>query len=118
MKTYITVKNQFEGIHRYKDAPEEVYFLRDYHRHIFTIKTKIEVFGEDRELEFILVKRLIDNFLTIKKEGKTFWLLDNMSCEQIGLMLWNFLKQKYGKERKITIEVSEDDENSAIIEED
>jgi len=116
MKTFITVKNQFEGIHRYKDAPEEVSFLKDYHRHLFTIKSKIEVFDEDRELEFIIVKRSIDWFVNEKKENKQYWFLDNMSCEQIAKLIYEFLQDRYGTNRKITIEVSEDNENSAIIE--
>lgn len=118
MKTSIIVTNQFEGIHRYKDAPSEVAFLRDYHRHIFTIKSKIEVFFEDRELEFIIVKRTINDFLEGKKKDNGYWFMDNMSCEQVASEVFKLLKEKYGAERTVSVEVSEDGENSAIIEEE
>ena len=117
MKTYIVVKNQFEGIHRYKDAPEQVLFLRGYHRHIFNVKTKIEVFHDDRELEFIIVKRAIDNFLKSKTENTEgeYWFMENLSCEQVARQIYDFLIKQYG-ERKIIIEISEDGENSAVLE--
>lgn len=119
IETYIVVKNQFEGVHRYKDAPKQVDFLRDYHRHIFTIKSKIQVFHDDRELEFIIVKRFIDEFINknIREQQQTYWFMDNLSCEQVCFMIYSILKEQYGKTRKISIEVSEDGENSAVIEE-
>lgn len=117
MKTFITVKNQFEGVHKYADAPEEVKFLRNDHRHIFVITSKIEVFHEDRELEFIMVKHLINNFLK-ERIFDNVWHMDTLSCEQVALMIYNLLKEKYGFERKISVEVSEDNENSAIVEEE
>ena len=117
MKTFITVKNQFEGVHKYKDAPEQVKFLRNDHRHIFVITSKIEVFHEDRELEFIIVKHLINDFLNSQIENNV-WYMDNLSCEQVATKIYTLLKNNYGFERKISVEVSEDNENSAIIEEE
>lgn len=117
MTTFIKVKNTFEGIHRYKDAPIQVEFLSDYHRHVFVVETKIEVFHDDRELEFIMVKREINEFFKSKMENTeyTYWFMDELSCEQVAIQLHEFLTKKYGK-RKMIIEVSEDDENSAILE--
>lgn len=115
MKTFITVKNQFEGVHKYSNAPEEVKFLRNDHRHIFVVTSKIEVFHEDRELEFIMVKHLINNFLI---SHGTVWFMETLSCEQVAIQIYNLLKEKYGSERKISVEVSEDNENSAVIEEE
>ena len=115
MRTFITVKNWFEGVHRYEFAPEEVKFLRNDHRHIFIITSKIEVFREDRELEFIMVKHLIDQFLL---DRGFVWHMGTLSCEQVAIQIYNLLKEKYGSERKISVEVSEDGENSAIVEEE
>ena len=117
MKAFIKIKNQFEGIHRYKDAPDEVEFLKYDHRHIFTIRSKIQVFHEDRELEFIMVKRLIQRYLNERGDHSGCYYLGNKSCEQIAVEIYDLLKDRFG-ERKISVEVSEDNENSAIIEEE
>lgn len=117
MRTFITVKNEFEGVHRYEDAPEEVKYLRNDHRHLFKIKSKIEVFHEDRELEFIMVKHLIQGRLSLDlNELDNTWYMEKLSCEQVARMIYDLLEKRYGSERYISVEVSEDDENSAIIE--
>lgn len=111
MKTYIIVKNSFEGIHTYKDAPECVSFLRTPHRHIFYVTTKISVTHDDRELEFFIVKhKIIELLLDVVNE-----LGINMSCEQIAKLLIQKLQAIYG-ERYYQVEVSEDNENSAVVE--
>ena len=102
--TTIIVNTSFEGFHRYENAPEEVSFLRDVHRHIFHVNVEIEVFHDDRELEFILVKRRLDQF--IKNHDSSL----NSSCEQIGKMICEYLTKTYG-ERKIICTVMEDNEN-------
>ena len=111
MKTYIKVKNQFEGIHCYKNAPESASFLRSPHRHIFYVTTKISVTHDDRELEFFIVKhRIIELLSEVVNE-----LGINMSCEQIAKSLITKLQSIYGN-RYYQVEVSEDNENSAVVE--
>lgn len=116
MKKYIVVKNNYEGIHRYKDAPVEVDYLRQYHRHIFNIETKIEVYDEDRELEFMIVKHLIQQFISEKKKGGFYWIMDNLSCENVCSMIYKLIKDNYGETRYVSVRVYEDNENSAIVE--
>ena len=116
MNTYIVVNTQYEGIHRYKDAPEQVKFLRDYHRHIFNIQAKLEVFHDDRELEFIMVKQSINLFFNTFKNEFDVYEMGDQSCEMIAKNLIEFLKLKYGK-RKITVSIFEDNENGAVVEE-
>ena len=117
-KTGIIVTTQFEGIHYYTNAPEEVSFLRNSHRHIFHVKAEIEVFHDDRELEFILVKRAINEYL---KDYATN--LNYKSCEMIAKMIQDFIKQKYPtpkhleRDRFVNVEVWEDGENGAFIRE-
>lgn len=111
MKTYILIKTQIEGFHKWSNAPKKVNFLQKLHRHLFYIKSKIEVYHDDRELEFILVKRFINNQLprVFKKLGNT------KSCEQIAKALLKVLLKKYGN-RDIIVHVLEDNENGAIVE--
>lgn len=58
----IVVKSHFEAIHFYPDAPEQVSFLRNRHRHRFDVSICLETAG-DRELEFFMVKKDLDNVL-------------------------------------------------------
>lgn len=77
--TLIVVKSQFEGIHAWPDCPhDDVGFLRHPHRHIFHVTLKIKVSHDDRELEFIRVKRKLNYFLN------TFDInLTSTSCEML-----------------------------------
>lgn len=100
---YIWITTNFEGFHFYPKAPSEVSFLRNRHRHIFFIKIFIEVYHNDREIEFFMFKNFINKF--IKNTN-----LNEKSCEMIADDIYNYIIQKY-KNRKIIIEVSEDNEN-------
>jgi hypothetical protein len=110
--TFIKVRTQFEGWHRYPDASKidsRIEFLEHVHRHIFKIEVKISVTHLDRELEFFLVKWALENYLTASQ-------LDYMSCEMIGQQILNsHLIPNYG-ERYYEIVVSEDGESDGIVE--
>lgn len=99
---FIWITTQFEGFHKYTNAPENVKFLRNEHRHIFKVKVWIEVFHNNRELEFFQFKKFVESLIDKN--------LNNMSCEMIATLLASKIKTKY-KSRKLKIEVSEDGEN-------
>ena len=109
-----------EGIHLYpaaKDDPalatgdwDDVSFLGVAHRHIFHFKVWIEVFHDDRDIEFIQFKRWLEKLYAEKTLQ-----LDYKSCEMMADDLAEQIKTKYPK-RDIWIEVSEDGENGAHIE--
>lgn len=105
---FVWITTQFEGFHKYPDAPEEVSFLQSRHRHIFKLKVWIEVFHNDRDIEFILFKRFIDSLITENE-------MDYKSCEMISDDLANWINAKFPK-RQIKIEVSEDGENGSYKE--
>ena len=118
-KRMIWVTFQREGIHKYPGAdtnPElatndkyDVSFLGYPHRHIFHFTVAIQVFHNDREIEFIQFKRWLENSFT---EG--VMKLDYKSCEMISDELYDFIAFRYPS-RDIEITVSEDDENGATI---
>ncbi len=109
MKKSIIVRWQFEGFHCYPNAPKEVEFLKLEHRHLFKCSAKIQVKHDDRELEFFLVQRELKN---VFGDGK--W--NHKSCEMIGCEIAEYIIIKYGGGRSVEVEVSEDGENSAIVE--
>ena len=67
IRTSIFINTQTEFIHQYKDAPKEVSYLRYPHRHLAHIKVEIEVFHNEREVEFIMLKHRVDDFLQKRK---------------------------------------------------
>lgn len=110
----IWVKFQKEGIHKYPAALtdeklKDVEFLGYPHRHIFHFTVSIEVFHNDRDVEFILFKRELENLY-----GTGTLSLDYKSCEMISDDLYGYILSKYPG-RDIEIEVSEDGENGSRI---
>lgn len=111
MKTvFIKVRFQFEGEHCWPEAPDAVKFLRSVHRHMFHVTLIAEVKHDDRELEFIMVKRQLENWVD---DVKASWP-KRMSCEQIANSIGLQFMEWYGR-RVCSVEVSEDAENGAVI---
>ena len=108
-----------EGIHKYPAAltdpnlatgdEYDVSFLGYPHRHIFHFKVSIEVFHDDRDIEFIQFKRWLEN---LYKEGTL--ALDYKSCEMIAEDLYAQIAVRYPN-RTVNIDVSEDGENGCNI---
>ena len=115
----IWVTFQREGIHRYPAALEDpklktgdeydVSFLGHPHRHIFHFKVYIEVFHDDRDIEFIQFKRWLNNLY-----GQGELQLDYKSCEMIAEDLYLKINAKYPG-RDVWIDVSEDNENGTFV---
>lgn len=111
-KKTIWVTFQREGIHKYPAALDDprladVSFLGYPHRHMFHFKVEIRVFHDDRDIEFILFKRELENLFD---EGVL--QLDYKSCEMISDDLAEYITEKYPG-RSLTVTVSEDGENGA-----
>ena len=118
-KRMIFVTFQKEGIHMYPAAATDpalktgdmydVSFLGTPHRHIFHFNVAIEVFHNDRDIEFIQFKRWLENLYA----GGTLEL-NFKSCEMISDDLYEVIASRYPN-RNIEITVSEDGENGATI---
>ena len=105
-----------EGIHKYPAALEEphladVSFLGYPHRHIFHFRVSIDVFHNDRDIEFIQFKRWIESLYSGQPGGLQ---LDYKSCEMMSDELYAQIIGKY-PDREVWIEVSEDGENGSFI---
>lgn len=113
-KRMIWVTFQREGIHCYPAAAEDpnladVAFLANDHRHIFHFKIAIQIFHNDREIEFIQFKRFCE---ALFDEGTL--QLNHQSCEMISDGLYEIIACQYPG-RDIVISVSEDNENGSEI---
>jgi hypothetical protein len=104
-KKFIWVTFAREGIHKYPDAPDGVEFLKYPHRHMFHFKVKLEVFHDDRDVEFILFKRELEALY-----GSGTLELDFKSCEMMAEDLAEYIQENYPG-RDLIISVSEDNEN-------
>ena len=118
----IWVSFQREGVHCYPAAATDpqlatgdsydVSFLASPHRHIFHFRIGIDVYHNDRDIEFIQFKRWLESLYS---SNQAVLQLDYKSCEMIADDLYLEIAQKYPG-RKVIIEVSEDGENGCNIE--
>ncbi len=114
-KTNIIVKLQVEGFHCWPDAKTvvpEMAFLSDRHRHIFHIECRKEVTHDDRDIEIILFKRSILQYLKSNysdpKKVLTICEFGPKSCEMLASELLKEFNLDY-------CSVLEDNENGAEI---
>ena len=110
-----------EGIHCYPAAATDpklnsageydVSFLANPHRHMFHFRVSIDVFHNDRDIEFIQFKRWLE---ALYNSNNSVLELDWKSCEMIADDLYNQIAERYPN-RCVTIDVSEDGENGCSI---
>jgi hypothetical protein len=127
MTIWAIIKFQFEGWHRWKDAPEtdektgySLKFLRDLHRHVFHVEVWVQQTHSERDIEYLSFK----NWLTDPVQDvacldwpiqKKFGITEEDSCETMGTKIKSFIKDFYPG-RKIKVFVFEDNENGACVE--
>jgi hypothetical protein len=116
-KIWVTFRK--EGIHKYPAAATDpqlatgdqydVSFLANPHRHIFHFRVSIDVFHNDRDIEFIQFKRWLENLYK-----DSILALDYKSCEMIADDLYTQIAGRYPG-RAVWIDVAEDGENGCLI---
>ena len=117
--SYVWVTFRKEGIHRYPAAATDpklatgdwldVSFLGVPHRHMFHFRVEMQVFHDDRDVEFIQAKRIIESWY---QDGTL--ALDFKSCEMMARDLYTKCIEAWPG-REFTIEVSEDGENGCRL---
>ena len=118
---FITVRTQFEALHRYKDAPDDVQFLSDLHRHIFYVSVSLMVGHDDREIEFFQMKRDIEKICAklFEKSEWEYGLPIIGSCEEFAGKLGEAFIEAYTTKGvyipSLEVIVSEDRENEARV---
>ena len=122
-KIWVTFRR--EGIHCYPAAATDpnlatgdeydVSFLATPHRHVFHFRVWIDVFHNDRDIEFIQFKRWLKNlYSSNERDNSSVLNLNFKSCEMIADDLYLQIAQKYPN-RAVWVEVSEDGENGCLI---
>ena len=114
MQTNIIVKLQVEGTHNWPDATDgagaEMHYLEYRHRHMFHIDARKEVFHDDRDVEFIVFKRKINDYLVHKYYNSEIDCCDfgSQSCEMLASEIYKEFDLCY-------CSVYEDNENGAEV---
>lgn len=104
-----------EGLHKWDDAVKhsEVAYLASLHRHSFRFKVWVEVFGDDREVEFIMLKHRLQELV-----GS--WGPVVGSCEMMADKIVKWVIGDYSgignQGRHVRVSVSEDGECGALVE--
>lgn len=109
MERYVVCHLAVEGFHRWENAPKELDYLAQRHRHIFEIRAQFRVFNNDRQIELITkqneIKRyLLDNYGN--KDGACEF--GGMACEHIA----EEIMRKFGAH---VVEVLEDGYGGAYL---
>ena len=113
MKTNVIAKLEIEGLHNWPAADKvfpEVGFLASMHRHKWFITAKKQVNHDDRDVEFIMFKRDIIEYLEheyFNFESRTHEF-GAKSCEMLAKEILEEFKCNY-------VSVFEDNENGAEI---
>ena len=120
IKRWIEVPFQKEGLHYYPGAdtaPDlatgdeyDVSFLGREHFHYFYFTVRIEVFTNNRDLEFIQFRRWLE-----KLYSDSVLTLNHKSCEMMSEDLFAKINEKWPN-RDVVISVAEDNINRAIVE--
>ncbi len=115
VEKFVKVKVVVPGVHYWSRSP--VAYLAYPHRHLFHIQVCVRVKSEDREVEFFALQKLILNKLTESYEPFSEPPLPlnfvTASCETIASHLLTKLREC--ELDVVSVEVSEDDENSAFV---
>ena len=113
MQTNIIVKLQVEGTHNWPTAGDfepTMKYLEYQHRHMFHIDARREVFHDDRDVEFIVFKRMMRDYIE-----KTYYNPE-IDCCDFGSKSCEMLAQEIYKEFELCYcAVYEDNENGAEV---
>jgi hypothetical protein len=111
---YVWVTFQRAGFHHYPAANtevslEDVKYLGHTHRHLFKFRVAVEIFHNDREIEFHQLLNYCESLFGTHID------IDHKSVEMLADDLYSTLAIRYPG-RKMVIEVSEDGECGCRIE--
>lgn len=99
----IIVRYTAPGWHFWPHPPDHRAYLAYRHRHLFYVEVVIQVFDDDREIEFHDVL----DFARSKFDGGD---LGSLSCEHMARGLLTMLQYQYGEKRRMSVTIYEDNE--------
>jgi len=114
IKQYVEIITDFQAIHNWPECSiEEVSFLKHPHRHKIIVTVKIET-SKDRQIEFFMLKDIVDEIIDRLFSSRRTKELGRMSMEEISTKILKELRNKYG-DCYIKVSASEDGQVSGIV---
>ena len=110
----IFINEIVKGTHYWNKAEAPVKFLSNEHAHDFNIYIECDVYHDDRDLEFyILRNKILEIFKEEFEYNGLMFVFGNASCETIAKTIYKQLELAYGK-RDWLIKISEEGIQGAI----
>ena len=99
MESYIIIKWDASGMHRWPNAPDIYRFLASNHHHIFHFECEIPV-ARSRQLEFLDVRSKMIQLLEDRYGGD----FETLSCEQLANIIGGMVYELFGvTPRKVSV---------------
>lgn len=106
---FAIVKTQFEAIHSWEGCDiDRVNFLQNEHHHIFDVEVRIKQEHDNRDIEYLNMKKNIDEVLENSISKK------NRSCEQYAKLIRDAVMKMTGRE-DVEVIVKEDNGCGAYV---
>jgi hypothetical protein len=109
---YIRVIAQAEGLHHWAEAPAPEEYLRQPHRHLFTVAVRMQVHHSDREVEINAFTRWLEHdvlpSLAVAAQPGRPPDFGAQSCEQLAERITEMIQTRCGTGRWVECEVLED----------
>jgi hypothetical protein len=103
------------AFHRWPDAPQDVGYLSDRHRHLLTVRVWCQVGHDDRQVEYHQLQRKLRALLFSLFPSRDYGELElgSRSCEAVAMVIAAEGERLGGTVR--SVEVWEDNENGSRI---
>lgn len=113
------VSTQFVGLHRWPDAPPNVYFLAYPHRHRFLVRVDVPQLHDNRDVEYLTLQAAVESVVATLPHTRRDDLVvcpdyGTLSCEQMARHIGHTLRARFGFSTLVCA-VSEDGENGASV---
>lgn len=119
---WAVVRTRFAAVHRWPAAATNGArhnYLAHPHRHEFHVQVTVEQFHDDRDLEFLELKDVVERSLPVPIPGGPYPIPDisATSCETLCQRFADAVEQAgLADGRRVVVSVSEDGENGAVVE--
>ena len=114
MRTKVISTLRVAGFHCWPAAPSGVSYLKERHRHLFTVRVEFVVSHDDRDVEFHTALTWVREALNRVWQHEPYEF-GFMSCEQIAKAIATRVTQDHDRS-PFAVEVWEDDECGARVE--
>ena len=114
IKQYVEIITDFQGIHNWPECSiADVSFLKHPHRHKIIVTVKIET-SKDRQIEFFVLKEMVDETIDRLFGKERTKQLGRMSMEEISSKIISQLQEVYPNV-EMSVSASEDGQVRGIV---